>query len=265
MSLFEGGGRGGVPEVFNRKIPNAVRFGALPSTAVFKWGCYFLFTSPFCWSFPLCPFPAPKHPIQFSLRYIITTITPLYFSAIFVVVRYFMMMRRTITSLIPWQRFFAVENKQDFSPLNWHQIQSWQNKWTSKWGGWVLLVLLLLVDVTGWAKKKSWAKKETGCTCGGRGSLLLSHACLKESFVIIRIMMLIIIMIRQWLIKWEDKKQYLRAALGVILVAGSHSRHRRMKSVNRGSSHPKISILWISITNICCEQGVLAHSNLHKM
>jgi len=44
-------------------------------------------------------------------------------------------------------------------------------------------------------------------SCGGRGSLLLSHAC-------------------------------LRAALGVILVAGSHSRHRRMKSVNRGSSHP---------------------------
>merc|ERR1712012_97839 len=42
---------------------------------------------------------------------------------------------------------------------------------------------------------------------GGRGSLLLSHAC-------------------------------LRAALGVILVAGSHSRHRRMKSVNRGSSQP---------------------------
>jgi len=44
-------------------------------------------------------------------------------------------------------------------------------------------------------------------SCGGRGSRLLSQAC-------------------------------LRAAVGVIRVAGSHSRHRRMKSRKRGSSQP---------------------------
>lgn len=44
-------------------------------------------------------------------------------------------------------------------------------------------------------------------SCGGLGNLRLSQAC-------------------------------LRAALGVILAAGSHSRHRRMKSRKSGSSHP---------------------------
>ena len=42
---------------------------------------------------------------------------------------------------------------------------------------------------------------------GGRGSRRLSQACLS-------------------------------AELGFILVAGSHSKHRRIKSRNRGSSHP---------------------------
>ena len=78
-------------------------------------------------------------------------------------------------------------------------------------------------------------------TCGGRGSLLLSHACL-------------------WVASGNIKKEnctgwksqiYLRAALGVILVAGSHSRHRRMKSVNRGSSQPDICILWQLIVDLC--------------
>ena len=56
--------------------------------------------------------------------------------------------------------------------------------------------------------EEGWCGGGRGCgTCGGRGSLRLSQAC-------------------------------LRAALGVILAAGSHSRHRRMKSRNSGSSHP---------------------------
>ena len=44
--------------------------------------------------------------------------------------------------------------------------------------------------------------------------------------------------------------RYLRAALGVILVAGSHSRHRRMKSVNNGSSHPAIYCVQILYPDI---------------
>ena len=52
-------------------------------------------------------------------------------------------------------------------------------------------------------------------TWGGRGSLLRNHAC-------------------------------LNAALGVILVAGSHSKHLRMKSRKRGSSQP-FSAVWSSL------------------
>ena len=66
------------------------------------------------------------------------------------------------------------------------------------------------------------ASKETWCfillcffTCGGLGNLLLNHAC-------------------------------LRAAFGVILAAGSHSRHRRMKSRKRGSSQP-FKAVWSSL------------------
>lgn len=69
-------------------------------------------------------------------------------------------------------------------------------------------------------------------TCGGRGSLLLSHACLWVALVNIK---------KENCTDWKSQI-YLRAALGVILVAGSHSRHRRMKSVNRGSSQPDIYV-----------------------
>ena len=69
-------------------------------------------------------------------------------------------------------------------------------------------------------------------TCGGRGSLLLSHACLWVASVNIK---------KENCTDWKSQI-YLRAALGVILVAGSHSRHRRMKSVNRGSSQPDIYV-----------------------
>ena len=78
-------------------------------------------------------------------------------------------------------------------------------------------------------------------TCGGRGSLLLSHACLWVALVNIK---------KENCTDWKSQI-YLRAALGVILVAGSHSRHRRMKSVNRGSSQPDICILWQLIVDLC--------------
>ena len=52
--------------------------------------------------------------------------------------------------------------------------------------------------------------------------------------------------------------RYLRAALGVILVAGSHSRHRRMKSVNNGSSHPAIYCVLYNVYHIYCTHSFLS-------
>ena len=89
--------------------------------------------------------------------------------------------------------------------------------------------------------ENKWKRREVSAgTCGGRGSLLLSHACLWVALV----------NIKKENTGWKSQN-YLRAALGVILVAGSHSRHRRMKSVNRGSSQPDICILWQLIVDLC--------------
>ena len=63
--------------------------------------------------------------------------------------------------------------------------------------------------------KNKKGKKAAVCTCGGRGSRRLSHACRS-------------------------------AAVGVIRVTGSHSRHRRIKSKNRGSSQP-LRAVWSSL------------------
>jgi len=67
----------------------------------------------------------------------------------------------------------------------------------------ILLEFLLLEELG----VRKVPEGDSELSCGGLGSLLRSHAC-------------------------------LRAALGVILVAGSHSRHLRMKSRNSGSSQP---------------------------
>lgn len=67
-----------------------------------------------------------------------------------------------------------------------------------------ILLEFLLLDELGVLRVP---EGDSELSCGGLGSLLLNQACLS-------------------------------AALGVILVLGSHSRHRRMKSRKSGSSQP---------------------------